>query len=259
MRNNLSDALKDIKNQVGKLRYSRSSIKKFELIKLDTVHLINNLPPLSSHIDELQGIEPVLSSPSFVETYEADKKNAWIEAKKSFVLIVDAIIKIVERDQIESIRILSSVDKIALRNLASIKNQINISEEADFYTEVIKCYEVGAFRSAIVMMWNLTMNHLFDYTLKHKLNEYNTALNSKFGSRAKLVSTKEDFSNYRESDIIEVLKISGVVDKNIRKILDNKLGVRNTFAHPSTLIVAESKAVDVIEDLTRNVIVKFQI
>jgi hypothetical protein len=259
MSTNLDSILEEIQQQVKKLRFSESSFKKFSLIKIDAIQLMSSLPSLSTHVIELEKISPKLDKPTFVETFEEDKKNAWRKAKYDFVLVLQEARKIVRRQNIISVKLLTPVNKMALENLKLIKSQIRISEEADFYKEVIKCYEVGAFRSAIVMMWNLTINHMFDYVLKHKLSEYNTALTNKFGKKAKLVSTKEDFSIYRESEIIEILKSSRIIDKNIRKILDNKLGVRNTFAHPSNLIVVESKVVDVIEDLTNNVIRRYQI
>jgi len=43
----------------------------------------------------------------------------------------------------------------------------------------------------------------------------------------------------------------------VRKILDTKLGIRNSYAHPSTVKLPKSKALEFIEDLVNNVILKY--
>ncbi|MGE4430825.1 MAG: hypothetical protein AB7E05_08815 [Sphingobium sp.] len=45
----------------------------------------------------------------------------------------------------------------------------------------------------------------------------------------------------------------------MRKILDQKLGTRNSCAHPSGVTVNKSKVIDFIEDLVDNVILKFPV
>jgi hypothetical protein len=45
----------------------------------------------------------------------------------------------------------------------------------------------------------------------------------------------------------------------LRKILDEKLGIRNTSAHPSAVTIKPSKVVEFIDDLVENVIRKYVI
>ncbi|HEX7415192.1 MAG TPA: hypothetical protein VF411_14195, partial [Bacteroidia bacterium] len=66
-----------------------------------------------------------------------------------------------------------------------------------------------------------------------------------------------DFNEIPENKFIEFCRTAKVISNDIRKILDTKLGIRNTFAHPSNIKVGESKAIEFIEDLISNVIIKF--
>lgn len=52
---------------------------------------------------------------------------------------------------------------------------------------------------------------------------------------------------------------SGVISNDIRKILDTKLGIRNSFAHPSSVYITEIKAIDFITDLVQNIILKYEV
>ena len=67
------------------------------------------------------------------------------------------------------------------------------------------------------------------------------------------------FSDIKESVFIEVCRSSNVITNDVRKILDEKLGIRNTAAHPSTVKIHESKVVNFVEDLVDNIIIKYEI
>lgn len=94
--------------------------------------------------------------------------------------------------------------------------------------------------------------------MKHKLADFNTALNKNPKFSNKSISKKEDFSQLQESEFITTLVSASVITKDQRKILDEKLGTRNTAAHPNTIEIRESKVTGVIEDLVPNIISKFQ-
>ena len=55
-----------------------------------------------------------------------------------------------------------------LRDLLVI---ITDNEQNVFLDEAIKCFEINAFRASIVMVWNLTVDHLSEYILSKKLSE----------------------------------------------------------------------------------------
>jgi hypothetical protein len=146
--------------------------------------------------------------------------------------------------------VLPYLRKIALRVTEENKRR--------FLAEAISCLGAEAPRASIVMVWVLTVDHLHDYVLKHKLGDFNSALQAKGGKYAKIViKAKEDFGDLKESEFIETLRVAGTITNDVRKILDEKLGVRNSSAHPSSITIHPTKVINFIEDLVDNVIVKY--
>ncbi|WP_348246147.1 hypothetical protein, partial [Salmonella enterica] len=64
-------------------------------------------------------------------------------------------------------------------------------------------------------------------------------------------------SDIPEGKFIEFLRSASIVSGDVRKILDQKLGIRNTAAHPSTVKIAQSRANDFFDDLIENVYRKY--
>lgn len=149
----------------------------------------------------------------------------------------------------------------AKSDLASLLTHTTNPNQNEFLKEAIDCFEIGAYRAAIVMVWNLTIDHLFEYILKHEMVNFNSALSKNMDKRIKItsVSKKDDFSEIPEGKFIEFCKSGGIITNDVRKILDIKLGIRNSYAHPSSLKIVESKAIEFIEDLVTNVVLKYKI
>lgn len=148
----------------------------------------------------------------------------------------------------------------ALAYLKKTVAKVGDDNQRKFMAEAVSCLAVDAPRATIVMAWAGTVDHLYDFILKHKLAEFNAALARRTDRYARLtVTTKDDFADLKESVFIEVARSAGVITNDVRKLLDEKLGIRNTCAHPSTVEVHRSKVVSVIEDLVDNVILKHPI
>lgn len=143
--------------------------------------------------------------------------------------------------------------------LRGLLTKLEDSQEKSFLQEAIDCYEIGARRGAIIMVWILTLYHLYQYILKHNLSEFNIALASKNDKRIRITTVNkiDDFSEIPEGKFIELIRTANIISNDIRKILDTKLGIRNSSAHPSAIMVSEVKATDFIIDLVENVILKF--
>lgn len=139
-----------------------------------------------------------------------------------------------------------------LRDL--LPNLTNLSEKA-FLEEAIKTFEIEAFRASIIMVWLLTLDHLFEYILANKLTDFIVALRRMNNNKS--INSKDDFGDLKESVFIEACRGAGIISNDVRKILDAKLGIRNSFAHPSTITLPKSKALEFIEDLVENIILKY--
>jgi hypothetical protein len=142
--------------------------------------------------------------------------------------------------------------------LRKIASRVTEENKKRFLAEAISCLGAEATRASIVMVWILTLDHLYDYILKHKLVDFNNALQTKGGKFAKIViKEKDDFEDLKESEFIEVLRVAGIITNDVRKILEEKLGVRNSSAHPSGITIHPTKVINFIEDLVDNVVVKY--
>jgi hypothetical protein len=141
--------------------------------------------------------------------------------------------------------------------LRSLEKNFEDGPKKRFLVEVVDCFEANANRAAIVMVWILAIDHLFDHVLNHKSAELNAALSANPDKRIKKISSKEDLSELKEIKFIELCRAANVISNDVRKILEDALGVRNTAAHPSSVEITKSKVISVIEDLVINVIKKF--
>lgn len=148
------------------------------------------------------------------------------------------------------------------KQVAQIKSSLNTllskltnESEKNYLEEAIITFEVKAYRASIIMVWLLTIDHLYEYILDGKITDFITALRR--ANINKSIRSKDDFGELKESQFIEICKSAGIISNDVRKILDTKLGIRNSFAHPSTIKLPKSKALEFIEDLIENVILKY--
>lgn len=144
----------------------------------------------------------------------------------------------------------------ALRGLVG---RLGVTPERDFLDEAIKCYEAKAYRAAIIMVWILTMDHLQELIFKRHLAAFNLELAKVSDKRVKVtkITSGDDFGDIPENKLIELARAAGVINNDVRKILDTKLGIRNSYAHPSNVTLSPVKAAEFIMDLTDNVILKY--
>ena len=141
--------------------------------------------------------------------------------------------------------------------LSALPNKVPDLAERVFLVEAMKCYRVEAYRACIVMTWNLAFDHLLRWILSdaQRLAEFNAALPKRYPKKPSLmISIKDHFEDLKESEVIEVCKTAGLMSDNIIKILREKLTKRNIAAHPSSVVVVQSQADDVVTDLVNNVV-----
>lgn len=143
--------------------------------------------------------------------------------------------------------------------LRQLEGRVASDPERSFLSETIDCFEIGANRAAILMCWLLTIDHLHNHVLSNHLMIFNAELakNKDKRVRCQAVTSIDDFSDIPEGKFIELLRAAKIISNDVRKILDAKLGIRNSSAHPSSVAIKRSKVVDFIEDLTENVLLKY--
>jgi hypothetical protein len=154
----------------------------------------------------------------------------------------------------------SSLLAAALPLLQRTIAKVSDSQRRDFLAEAISCLEVGARRATVVLSWIAALDHMQEYVFAHGLTAFNSALTKQSGKLNKLkIVTKDDFGDLKESEFIAICRSANLITNDIRKILDEKLGFRNSCAHPSSIAVGDSKVLSFVEDLVDNIIAKHSI
>jgi hypothetical protein len=155
---------------------------------------------------------------------------------------------------------LGSFLDVALPHLRRVIGKVTDPQRRDFLAEAIACLGAGARRATVILTWIAALDHMQDYVITHHLVAFNSALAKRTDKLAKLqISSRDDFSEISEASLIEVCRSAAIITKDVRKILDEKLGFRNSCAHPSSIQIGDSKVVSFIEDLVDNVIAKYPI
>jgi hypothetical protein len=147
--------------------------------------------------------------------------------------------------------------------LTDLPGKITDEGERLFLTEALTCYRHRAFRAAIVMVWNLAYDHLLRWVLAdaQRVSEFNAGIAKRNSRKSALViSTRDDFEALTEAETVDILSgVTGISD-NLKKMLKEKLGRRNTFAHPSTtMVIVRAQVDDMITDLVNNVVLHFKL
>lgn len=143
-------------------------------------------------------------------------------------------------------------------SLLDLKDKLINKEEKMFLEEAITCHQFNANRAAIVMVWGLIIAHLKNKTVSNKLQEFNTAISNWNTNNPKnkfnQIIDYDSFEEIPDFKFIELLKMAGLITKTQKEILQEKLKVRNSAAHPTSIAINSAKTNEVILDLIENIL-----
>lgn len=147
--------------------------------------------------------------------------------------------------------------------LRDLPGQIPDLAERTYLDEALICYENAAFRAAVVMAWNLAYHHLCDHVVKRRLSEFNArwviSYPGDHKKATKAISVIDDFmEELKESQVIAICKDAGIITKDLWKIMDEKLGKRNSAAHASSVVISQLQADAFIDDLVKNLVLRIR-
>jgi len=145
--------------------------------------------------------------------------------------------------------------------LLSLPAKIPNLAERTYLDEALICFRQGAFRAAVVMTWNLAYHHLCDHILANHLTEFNGRWPIVYPGHhkrsPKSVATIDDFAQeLKESELIEICRSAKIITKDVHRILTDKLGRRNSAAHPSSVRIEQLQTEAFVDDLIKNVVLK---
>jgi hypothetical protein len=149
-----------------------------------------------------------------------------------------------------------------VKDLANLLPELG---EQDIFQEALKCLHHDAGRAATIMVWNIAFYHLCQYVLKHKLADFNTRIPARYPKKWKvadmpLIKNYGDFGDeMSEREVIEVCNSAGIITGDMFKVYVEKLGKRNSAAHPSITHVTQVQAEGYIDDLIRNTVLLLKV
>jgi hypothetical protein len=145
--------------------------------------------------------------------------------------------------------------------LNQLESQIPAGPKRDFLHETINCFDVRAYRAALVMCWNLALHHLQDHILADpgRLASFNAVLTKNTDTRVKIkiVSKRDDFTEMSERKFLTFCREAKIITSSIFNKFEVRLHERNSAAHPSGVKTTPKTAEAYIEDLVENVLKKF--
>jgi hypothetical protein len=162
---------------------------------------------------------------------------------------------------------LYGVHEITLNIRHKVKDLINKVPdvaEKDFMKEAELCLRHDAGRATVIMVWNVAFYHLCQFILKHSLAKFNAGYQTHYNklwqqAKVQTVAAYDDFLTVKESVVIDICKRELIITQTQFKILDKRLGERNTAAHPNSAKVGQLQAEAFIEDIVDNVVLALHI
>lgn len=127
-----------------------------------------------------------------------------------------------------------------------------------YLQEAIDCYEAGAYRGAVLMVWAATVEHLYSVIEAQRggfraIQAENLARFEQSNAYRK-ISKKNDLLYLNDKNFILLCEAAGVFNKNARSILDEALSTRNRCGHPTGYAVGREEVVIFVERLINNII-----
>jgi hypothetical protein len=190
-------------------------------------------------------------APIYLSENSSNKSGRYIKSKTGYRL---------ERSVFDDIKqqVNNEPKKVQVsQHLTDLVSKIKDSQEKAFLVEALNCYRVEAYRATIILVWILAIDHLQKYIFGQKLNDFNSVLAKNPDKKVQKIVNYDDFADLSEIRFIELMRSANIVSNDVRKILDEKLGIRNSAAHPSGIVFTGHKTTEFALDIINNVLLKY--
>jgi hypothetical protein len=140
--------------------------------------------------------------------------------------------------------------------LVDLPARLPSSVQKMYLEEAVTCFRAKAFRAAVVMTWNVAYDHLVETIATKHLSAFNSHAPAAGVGKVKLIANRLDFQRWQESDVIKVANTAAIITKEVAKVFAEKLGKRNSAAHPSGSTFNKLQTEEFISDLIENAMLK---
>lgn len=128
----------------------------------------------------------------------------------------------------------------------------------DYLVEAVACYEQDLYRASILMIWAAAMEHLYIVASDHPsgIRDLEAANLARFGTSRtyRQIRKKDDFLYLGEANWLQVAEDAGLMNRNARKMLIERLDLRNLCGHPTKYRPGREETVVFIESLLLNIL-----
>ena len=197
-------------------------------------------------------LKPYKRSSAYLSENASSLKGKYVKVDSGGYRLVQATFNDID-NQVKQEPVKIAVDA----KLTDLINKVSDGSEKDFLLEASNCYRIEAYRAFIILVWIVTMDHVQKYIFANKLTEFNDAISKSSDKKLKRIINYDDFSELKEVKFIELARSAGIFSNDVRKIMDEKLGTRNSAAHPSGIKLSGHKATEYALDLIDNVLLKY--
>ncbi|MBN3510125.1 hypothetical protein JYB55_14875 [Mycolicibacterium septicum] len=129
---------------------------------------------------------------------------------------------------------------------------------ADYLTEAVECYERHLYRAAILMIWAATVEHLYGVVEAHQggLKKIEAANKTRYGTSKtyRRITNKNGLLYLSESQFIQLAEDAGLINRNARRTLTERLTLRNQCGHPTGYVPGREETVIFVESLVNNIL-----
>lgn len=127
-----------------------------------------------------------------------------------------------------------------------------------YLNEAVDCYEHGAYRGAVLMIWAATVEHIYS-AIENRPGGFKaleSANKSRFSASKSYhrISKKNDLLYLNDKNFLLLCEDAGVFNRNARKLLEEKLDTRNFCGHPTGYVIGREETVVFIESLINNIV-----
>jgi hypothetical protein len=140
--------------------------------------------------------------------------------------------------------------------LRRLLEKVEAEDVVLFLNEAVRAYELGLYRSAVVMSWLAAVYVLQNVILNTKIDEFNLEAR-RINSNWKNAKNTDDFGRMKESEFLDRLVTVGLIGANVKASLKECLDRRNACGHPNSYKIGQNMTAAHVETLLLNVFRRF--
>ncbi len=170
---------------------------------------------------------------------------------RTYTFYSNIVYQHVEVDYSPLDRIVSGKDvEIDTRSIERMLFNVRNEDEREYLLEALDCIKANLYRAAVIFAWTAAIINIHNKFMRHGESSINTALQKHY-PKAPRVKDINDFTEIKDSVVLEASETLGIFDKNQKNTLVECLGLRNKCGHPGKYAPQPIKVAAFLEDLVQ--------